>query len=267
LVELIQEIRDEYELYAQNPVGYEKKVDSISDMFGLTKKNRLKTDYCPVYVVGKFQTAPIVFFGVNPGYSSKNSPIEENEASKSWEHYQSLYLNFFQYFSHHKFESPYYTALWYLISGLTGTSYPKKRKWSLFDQYLCNLELIPYHSEVIVFPTILKEQQLEYLQNRHNSNIKFIKQFKPKLLIFNGKIWKTLLINYNLTEQYVKSPTMSQFVMYFFELDGIPSVLFDRFFQRHFRGITNDDRMFAIPKQIHNRFEKLRENLSAVENI
>jgi len=42
LVELIQEIRDEYELYAQNPVGYEKKVDSISDMFGLTKKIDLK---------------------------------------------------------------------------------------------------------------------------------------------------------------------------------------------------------------------------------
>jgi hypothetical protein len=82
LVELTQEIRDEYKLYAQNPVGYEKKVDSISDMFGLTKKNRLKTDYCAVYVVGKFQTAPIVFFGVNPGYSSNNSPIEQNEANR-----------------------------------------------------------------------------------------------------------------------------------------------------------------------------------------
>jgi hypothetical protein len=53
--------------------------------------------------------------------------------------------------------------------------------------------------------------------------------------------------------------------MYSFELDGIPSVLFDRFFQRHFRGITNDDRMFTIPKLIHDRFKNLRENLSAVE--
>ena len=85
-------------------------------MFGLTKKNRLKTDYSPVYVVGKFQTASIVTFGINPGYSSRNSPIEENEAGKSWQQYQSLYLNFFQYFSHNKFESPYYTALWYLLS-------------------------------------------------------------------------------------------------------------------------------------------------------
>jgi hypothetical protein len=265
LVELTQEILDEYLLYACDPVKYKKKVNSISDMFGLTKKNRLKTDYSPVYVVGKFQTAPIVTFGINPGYSSKNSPIEENEAGKSWQHYQSLYLNFFQYFSYNKFESPYYTALWYLLSGLTGTTYPKKRKWALFDQYLCNLVLIPYHSEGTVLPTILKEQQLEYLKNRHSSNIKFIKQFKPKLLIFNGKIWKTLLINYNLTEQYVKVPTTNQFNMHFFELDGIPSVLFDRFFQRHFRAITNDDRMFTIPKLIHDRFKNLRVNLSAVE--
>jgi hypothetical protein len=54
--------------------------------------------------------------------------------------------------------------------------------------------------------------------------------------------------------------------MYSFEIDGIPSVLFDRFFQRNFRGITDDDRMFTIPKLIHDRFKDLRENLSAVEN-
>lgn len=265
MTELLKEIRNEYQDYSQFPAEYEKKVDSISNLFGLRNKNRLKTDYCPVFVIGKYKTAPVIFFGINPGYSSKNSPIEENEASKSWEHYQSLYLNFFQYFSHHKFESPYYTALWYLLSGLTGTDYPIKRKWSLFDKYLCNLELIPYHSEGIVFPNILNDKQLEYLHNRFTSNIEFIKQFNPKLLIFNGKIWKTLLINYNLVEQHVKRPATNQFTMYSFELDGIPSVLFDRFFQRHFRGITNDDRMFTIPKLIHDRFKNLRENLSAVE--
>ena len=266
MADLLHEIREEYLLYTLEQFQYKKKVNSISDMFGLTKKNRLKNDYSAVYLIGKYETAPIIFFGVNPGYSKKNSPIEENEASKSWQHYQNLYLNFFQYFSHYKFESPYYTALWYLISGLTGTNYPKKRKWALFDQYLCNMELVPYHSEGIVFPTMLDEQQLNYLQNRHNSNIKFIKQFKPKLLIFNGKIWKTLFINYTLTEQHVEAPTLDQFTMYSFEIDGIPSVLFDRFFQRNFQGITDDDRMFTIPKLIHDRFMDLREDLSAVEN-
>jgi len=43
-------------------------------------------------------------------------------------------------------------------------------------------------------------------------------------------------------------------------------VLFDRFFQRNFQGITDDDRMFTIPKLIHDRFMDLREDLSAVEN-
>ncbi|CAN5425073.1 hypothetical protein BH18THE1_BH18THE1_05120 [soil metagenome] len=262
MADLLHEIREEYLLYTIDRRRYEKKVNSISDMFGLTRKNRFKTDYCAVYVVGRFQCAPIIMFGLNPGYSSRNSPIEENEARKSWEDYQNLYLNFFKYFSHNKFESPYYTALWYLLSGLTGTHFPKKRKWELFDQYLCNLELIPYHSEGVVLPAILNEEQLEYLQNRYNSSIKFIRQFKPKLLIFNGKIWKNLLNNHNLIEQHIKAPITDQFRMYFFELDGIPSVLFDRFFQRHFGGITNEDRMFTIPKVIHSKFENLSNNLS-----
>ena len=231
-------------------------------MFGLTRKNRFKTDHSAVYIVGRFQCAPIIMFWLNPGYSSKNSPIEENEARKSWEHYQSLYLNFFKYFSNNKFESPYCTALWYLLSGLTGTNFPKKRKWELFDQFLCNLQLIPYHSEGIVLSDLLNEKQLDYLQNRFNSNIKFITQFKPKLLIFNGKIWKTLLVNHKLIEQHIEAPITEKFRMYFFELNGIPSVLFDRFFQRHFWGITNDDRMFTIPKLIHNKFENLSNQLS-----
>jgi hypothetical protein len=261
LADLLQEIREEYQLYTYDQLQYKKKVNSVSDMFGLKQKNRLKTDYCAAYVIGRFQFAPIVMFGLNPGYSVRNSPIEENEANKSWQNYQNFYLNFFRYFSHNKFESPYYTALWYLLSGLTGTNFPKKRKWELFDQYLCNIELIPYHSEGIMLPDILNKEQFEYLQERYISNINFIRQFKPKLLIFNGKVWKTLLINHDLIEQHIEAPNAKQFRMYFFELDGIPSVLFDRFFQRHFLGITNDDRMFTIPKLIHDRFENLSHDL------
>ena len=97
MADLLHEIREEYLLYTIDQRRYEKKVNSISDMFGLTRKNRFKADYCAVYVVGRFQCAPIIMFGLNPGYSSRNSPIEENEARKSWEDYQNLYLNFFKY--------------------------------------------------------------------------------------------------------------------------------------------------------------------------
>jgi hypothetical protein len=105
---LLKEIQEDYELCLLTPSEYQIKVDSISNMFGLRGKNRLKSDNCPVYVVGRYQTAPVVTFGVNPGYSTINNPREEIEARKSWEHYQSLYLNFFRFFSF-----PYYLFAFY----------------------------------------------------------------------------------------------------------------------------------------------------------
>jgi hypothetical protein len=69
-------------------------------------------------------------------------------------------------------------------------------------------------------------------------------------------------MNHDLIEQHIEAPINKQFRMYLFEIDGIPSVLFDRFFQRHFRGITDDDRMFTIPKLIHNKFENLSHDLA-----
>jgi hypothetical protein len=40
-------------------------------------------------------------------------------------------FEFFRYFSDHKFESPYYTALGHLLAGLTGDQ--SKSKWELFE--------------------------------------------------------------------------------------------------------------------------------------
>jgi hypothetical protein len=81
-------------------------------------------------------------FGINPGYSRKNNPVEDMEARKSWDDYRNLNLKFFRFFSDHKFESPYYTALGHLLAGLTGVE--NKSRWTIFDSYLTNLELIPY---------------------------------------------------------------------------------------------------------------------------
>lgn len=85
-----------------------------------------------------------------------------------------------------------------------------------------------------------------------------------RLLIFNGRIWKTLLIDHNLINKYEKIPITERFNIYFFESYGIQFVLFDRFFQRQFWGITNDDRMFTIPKLIHNQYMNLIRQLSSV---
>ena len=86
------------------------------------------------------------------------------EARKSWDDYQNLYLNFFRYFSEHKFESPYYTALGHLLAGLTGAQ--DKSKWDIFDSYLTNLESIPYHLEGLTLPSRLSSSHLDYLQTR-----------------------------------------------------------------------------------------------------
>ena len=55
------------------------------------KGNRLKSNDCPVYIVG--HSNEYILVGLNPGYSAINNPAEKIEARKSWEHY----LDFYQY--------------------------------------------------------------------------------------------------------------------------------------------------------------------------
>jgi hypothetical protein len=50
------------------------------------------------------------------------------------------------------------------------------------------------------------------------------------------------LVKDNLVQVDEKVPITQKFNMYFFKLHEIPCVLFDKFFQRHFWGISNNDR-------------------------
>ena len=114
----MDEIKKEYDLCIQQPFEYKKKVNSISNLLLLKGNKKLIDTHCPVLIVGNYETAPpIVMFGINPGYSSKNNPTEDR-GRISWEHYLQLYKNFYNYFESNPFESPYYNALKYLISGL-----------------------------------------------------------------------------------------------------------------------------------------------------
>jgi hypothetical protein len=47
------------------------------------------------------------------------------------------------------------------------------------------MELIPYHSPGITFPSFLSKVQLKYLLPRFENGINFIVKYKPKLFIFN----------------------------------------------------------------------------------
>ena len=252
--DLLEEIKAEYDLCINKPEKYQQKVDRISSLFSLSGKKRLKAEICPVYLFGKYRLTPFVIFGIN-------SPIEDQEARRSWKHYQDLYLNFFLYFSNNRFESPYYTSLWHFVSGLVNSDdrreHQKKDKWKLFDTYLTNIELIPYHSEGISLPPELSRTQLCYLTSRFQNSLRFIVKFGPKLFIFNGNPWYVLLIKHNLIKGYEKVQITDRFNLYFFDLEEIPCVLFDKFFQRHFWGITDYDRKTTIPNLIRKRYQNL----------
>ena len=170
----MNEIKLEYKLCINEPYEYRKKVNSISDLFLLKGNKRFIDTDCPVFIVGNYETTPIVMFGINPGYSSKNNPTEDREARISWEHYLQLYKNFYKYFESNHFESPYYNALKYLLSGLIRKDISNEQKWKFFDCYFINMELIPYHSTGITFPTFLSNSQLEYLLARFQNSIDFI---------------------------------------------------------------------------------------------
>jgi hypothetical protein len=93
-------------------------------------------------------------------------------------------------------------------------------------------------------------------------SLDFITRFKPKLLIFNGKIWHVLLITNNLIDTYERIKISAKFNIYFYKLNDIPCVLFDKFFQSHFWGISNHERYVRIPDYIHNQYHDLSTNLS-----
>jgi hypothetical protein len=127
----------------------------------------------------------------------------------------------FLYFLSNKFESPYYTSLWLLFSGLMDEKCKSgymSNKWEFFDSYLTNIELIPYHSEGISLPGKLSQLQLNYLTMRFNNSLNFIVKFNPKLFIFNGNPWYILLIKHGLVQKYEKVQVSEKFNIYFFEI-------------------------------------------------
>ena len=149
-------------------------------------------------------------------------------------------------------------SLGHLLSGLIEDQ--KKSKWELFDFYLTNLELLPYHSEGITLPNKLSTRQLDYLRSRLTNNLNFIRAFKPKLFIFNGGPWYLLLIKHDLVKEYQRIPVSKLFNIYFFEIQGVPSVLFDKFFSRHYWGITDFDRKVTLPGLIRAKYKNLQSN-------
>jgi hypothetical protein len=104
-------------------------------------------------------------------------------------------------------------------------------------------------------PRDFNSLQLDYISQRLRNNIKFARKHKPSLFIFNGNAWYILLIRHGLIQNYEKVEVTDKFNIYFFEIKGIHSVLFNKFFQRHFWGLTNHHRAVIIPELIREKYD------------
>jgi len=47
----LEEIKADYDVCINNSYEYQKKVNSISDLFSLKGRQRLKGDNCPAYII------------------------------------------------------------------------------------------------------------------------------------------------------------------------------------------------------------------------
>jgi hypothetical protein len=77
------EMNMNYNLCVNQGLEYQKKVDGVSKLLGLTGKGVLKGDRIPIYMIGR-PTAPFVLFSLNPG----SSTVEEDEHVSVREHRQ-----------------------------------------------------------------------------------------------------------------------------------------------------------------------------------
>ncbi|MGH9974437.1 MAG: hypothetical protein ACRD8Z_01165, partial [Nitrososphaeraceae archaeon] len=72
------------------------------------------------------------------------------------------------------------------------------------DKYISNLELMPYHLTGMTLPNTFNPQQLDYITQRFQNNLKFARKYKPRLFIFNGNAWYIPLVKNFLIPHYEK---------------------------------------------------------------
>jgi hypothetical protein len=262
--DMINEVKADYDLCINHPAEFQRKLDGISDNLGLEGTDRLLSDCTPAYVVGRLD-APYVMFALNPGYDANNM-VGQIEGRKGWEEYQQLHREFYK----RKYcpNSRFYKTNGRLLCGLTGL----KDDWECFDANLLTLELIPYASKTMnglafsewVSPSNRYEKKhtaigKEYLNTRFLNMLEITQASKRKLLIFNGKIFHTLLTLNKYIDNAEKVNIIKNFDIYLFKIDNnIPCVLFPKFLTSgHFEGLTNDHLYTTIPNLIRQRYGEI----------
>lgn len=252
---LLREARADFELFYANPVAYQKKVDSISDLFGLAGDARLRNDYLPTYVVGDLEGEQYKYalFSLNPGFNDKKNSIEESLRNETWNKYMRYIQNYFNICYQHRcgwYGSRYYDRLGKLLGSLESVSLESpEQRLRFFQEHLINLDLIPYHAPTTGFK-ISNSAQRNYLLNQLNAGIELLKTQNIRLALFNGQPMHFLLIEQGIVKRWERFSINEKVSLYAFELEGIHCVLFDRFISQPAFQITNFHLTETIPALI-----------------
>jgi hypothetical protein len=256
----LEEAKKDFELFHNNYEKYKEKVDTLSVLFKLKDKAKLRSDYLPTYFVGNFKDInyKYVLFGINPGFSEKQNPKEETWKKSSWKDYLNFARNFFILFKDNEMKSPYYKRLSKLFSGLDNIEMENYNEiYDYYQKHIINIELIPYHSTCFGISNNLTEQQKLYFKNRFESDINFLKKLNIKLMIFNGNPFYLILIQNNLIKYDKKFKLNKHVNMYTFKVHDIPCVLFDKFLTQAGFGLCYKDLKLKIPDLIRKEFKDI----------
>lgn len=253
---VLGEVRTDFELFYADPATYQRKVDGVSDLFGLTGAARLRNDYLPTYVVGDLEDEQYKYavFSLNPGFTEEKNRREENLRNGSWERYLRYMQNYFSLCYESRcgwYGSRYYNYLGKLLGALENTSLEwQEQRLRFFQEHLINLDLIPYHSPETSF-SVSNSTQKDYLLNRLNAGIELLKTQNIRLALFNGKpmysLMYSLLIEQGIVKPWKCFPINDKVSLYAFEFEGMPCVLFDRLISQSFFKITNVHLTETIP--------------------
>lgn len=261
LTDLLKDCKTDYKLWRDDEINFQKKLLIIEEIFNLRGKSEFRYTDSPVYFSGRYKNPnTTILFGLNPGAQKTWEETIEKKKRKSWKDFLEYCEKRFLYFRDTNTNPLYYKDFWHLFGGIMkikkNTIIPK---WEFFDTNIVNINLIPYHSKGLSHLPIKKDVQLDFLKKSFEKRLDFIKKkmFKPKLIIFHGKIWMKLLTMEGFLDKHSKDVVTKKFNIYYFSHDSTPCVLFDKFFPTHFFGLTMIDKKETIPKLILKEYPKL----------
>jgi hypothetical protein len=225
---LFDEIRRDFDLSQNNPQEFKARINRVSKLLRPNGEAMFIDDYRATYFVGNITDGlpKDILFGINPGFNPRIDRKQGIGNLNTWDGYLGFMEDFFEKFEKEDAKVPYYRTLSGFFGPLNNENLTgRSEMWHFYATNLITLELIPFHSTRTSFPGTLNPNQRSYLKNRLNLNLDFLKELNVRTLVFNGKAYRTLLEE--LLDTGIK--LNERLTIYFFDCNGYPSVLFDKF--------------------------------------